>query len=137
MKRSMAGGEAIAPDVARQIRYLRAQQKLSQQDLAEASGLSRNTLSLLERGRTSPTLATLQKIADALKVNISAFFQTNFWPTTIYNEAVTDLHEPIAMKSSSEGGACRIDRLISARILHIEPGASPAVPGAASRTSRR
>ena len=38
------------------------------------SNISINTLSLLERGMTSPTIATLQKLADTLNVELSSFF---------------------------------------------------------------
>ena len=120
----MTGGDAITLDVARQIRLLREQQSCSQQDLAEASGLSRNTLSLLERGRTSPTLATLQKIANALKVDIRVFFQPVYWSDNGPIEAGTGSSFLTPMNSSSHEVACRIDQLISAYVLHIEPGTS-------------
>lgn len=42
--------------------------------LAARSGLSANALSMIERGRTSPTVSTLYKLADALGVPITEFF---------------------------------------------------------------
>ena len=62
-------------DVGKQIRTLREQRKLSQRALAEGSGISRNTLSMIERGQTSPTVSTLKSLARALSVDINAFFQ--------------------------------------------------------------
>ena len=50
-------------DVGKKIRVLREQRKLSQNALAEASNISRNTLSLIERGQTSPTVSTLKSLA--------------------------------------------------------------------------
>jgi len=44
--------------------------------LAEKSGLSANTLSLIENGKTSPSVTTLQQIALALNITITAFFET-------------------------------------------------------------
>ena len=48
---------------------------MSMRALARASGLSTNALSMIERARTSPSVSTLYKIADALEVPITAFFR--------------------------------------------------------------
>ena len=61
-------------DVGKRIKNARNVSGLSQQELAQRSNISTNTLSLLERGQTSPTIATLQKLADALSIDISFFF---------------------------------------------------------------
>lgn len=61
-------------NVGDRIRSARRKAKLSQQELAKMSNISINTLSLLERGMTSPTIATLQKLADTLNVELSSFF---------------------------------------------------------------
>ncbi len=42
--------------------------------LAVRSGLSANALSMIERGRSSPSVSTLYKLADALDVSITEFF---------------------------------------------------------------
>ena len=122
MNRSTTGSKANAPDVARQLRLLRERKKISQKALAEASGLSRNTLSLLERGYTSPTLATLQKIADALNVSMSEFFQDSSQPDPTNDNLVLGLSDS-APKRSLNQETYRIDGLISALILHLEPKA--------------
>jgi transcriptional regulator with XRE-family HTH domain len=62
-------------DVGRQLRKLRAEHGLSIRSLAEQSGLNVNTLSLIENGRTSPSVSTLQQLASALEVPITAFFE--------------------------------------------------------------
>lgn len=59
------------------LRELRRQQGLSLRALAEKSGLSANTLSLIENGKTSPSVATLQQIAIALNIPITTFFESN------------------------------------------------------------
>ena len=61
-------------DVGRCLRSLRTAQGLTIRGLAELSGLNFNTLSLIENGRTSPSVSTLQQIAQALQVPITAFF---------------------------------------------------------------
>lgn len=63
-------------DVGRRLRELRNGQGLSIRSLAEMSGLNFNTLSLIENGKTSPSVSTLQQLALALQVPISSFFET-------------------------------------------------------------
>lgn len=48
---------------------------MSMRSLARQSGLSTNALSMIERGRTSPSVSTLYKISEALGVPITAFFR--------------------------------------------------------------
>jgi transcriptional regulator with XRE-family HTH domain len=61
--------------VGERLRALRAEMRISIRALAERSHLNVNTLSLIENGRTSPSVSTLQQIAQALQVPISAFFE--------------------------------------------------------------
>lgn len=63
-------------DVGRRLREIRMGKGLSIRALAESSELNVNTLSLIENGRTSPSVSTLQLIAQTLQVPISAFFET-------------------------------------------------------------
>ena len=44
-------------------RYLRSQLKMTQENLAEASGLSVNEIGKIERERVSPKLAVLEKLS--------------------------------------------------------------------------
>jgi transcriptional regulator with XRE-family HTH domain len=62
-------------DVGGRLRALRNAHSLSLRALAENSGLNFNTLSLIENGKTSPSVSTLQQIAAALQIPIAAFFQ--------------------------------------------------------------
>jgi DNA-binding XRE family transcriptional regulator len=64
-------------EVGRRLRELRASRGLSIRALAEQSGLNVNTLSLIENQRTSPSVSTLQQLAQSLQVPISAFFETD------------------------------------------------------------
>jgi transcriptional regulator with XRE-family HTH domain len=62
--------------VGKSLRKIRARQGLSMRALAQISGLNINTLSLIENGRTSPSVSTLQQLAQSLQVPITDFFQT-------------------------------------------------------------
>jgi transcriptional regulator with XRE-family HTH domain len=73
----IAGGPATQEvNVGRCLRELREERNLSIRALAEKSGLNVNTLSLIENGKTSPSVSTLQQIAVALETPITAFFET-------------------------------------------------------------
>lgn len=60
--------------IAAKIRLLREEQGLSQRALAEAAGISAAALSQLESGQNSPSVATLEKLADGLGKTVAAFF---------------------------------------------------------------
>ncbi len=53
---------------------MRGERRISMRGLAQKSGLSANALSMIERGKTSPSVSTLYKLADALDLPITAFF---------------------------------------------------------------
>lgn len=61
-------------DVGKNMRLIRQEKGFSLRALAEASGLNVNTLSLIENGKSSPSVSTLQQLAQALRVPITAFF---------------------------------------------------------------
>jgi transcriptional regulator with XRE-family HTH domain len=63
-------------DVGVRLRELRTERGLSMRALARLSGLSTNALSMIERGKTSPSVSTLYKLSEALEVPITAFFRT-------------------------------------------------------------
>lgn len=62
--------------VGRRLRDLRTKQGFSLRALAERSGLNINTLSLVENGKSSPSVSTLQQLAVAMEIPISAFFES-------------------------------------------------------------
>ena len=60
--------------VATRIRSLRETRGFSIRALAEAAGVSPATLSQIEANQTSPSVATLEKLAHGLRVPVAAFF---------------------------------------------------------------
>ena len=56
---------------------IRTQRGLTLKSLAENSKLNINTLSMIEKGKTSPSIGTLQRLAKALEVPIITFFETS------------------------------------------------------------
>jgi transcriptional regulator with XRE-family HTH domain len=66
-RRASAGG-----DIGHNLRMLRKQQGLSLDHLAQRSGVSRAMLGQIETGKSSPTVALLGKVANALGLPIAA-----------------------------------------------------------------
>ncbi|MBI2878932.1 MAG: helix-turn-helix transcriptional regulator [Candidatus Rokubacteria bacterium] len=60
---------------AMKLRRLRNERDMSQQELAEKAGISREYLNRLEAARQDPTLGTLEKLAKALKVKVTALLE--------------------------------------------------------------
>src|SRR6266702_3229450 len=66
--------EATSVDVGSRLKELRETRSISMRALATKSGLSANALSMIERGKTSPSVSTLYKLSDAMGISITAFF---------------------------------------------------------------
>jgi transcriptional regulator with XRE-family HTH domain len=60
--------------IARQVRELRAQRGLSLDALASKAGVSRSMISVIERGKSSPTAVVLDKLAAGLGVPLASLF---------------------------------------------------------------
>jgi transcriptional regulator with XRE-family HTH domain len=61
--------------IASRVRELRDAQGFSLEALAERSGVSRSNISLIERGRSSPTATVLDKLAAGLGVTLASLFE--------------------------------------------------------------
>ncbi len=59
----------ISNKICLKIRIERIKRNLSQEELSFAAGLSKNGLGRIERAEVSPTITTLEKIADALEID--------------------------------------------------------------------
>ena len=66
---------ANEPDLGLTIRRLRESRQLSLKEVAARSGLTQSFLSQMERNLTSPSVASLRKVAQALGVPLTEFFQ--------------------------------------------------------------
>lgn len=58
-------------NIAKNIKKFRSLAKISQEELAEKIGLTRNYLSLVESGKREPSIDTLSRISKELKVPTS------------------------------------------------------------------
>ncbi|GAS81509.1 helix-turn-helix domain-containing protein [Paenibacillus amylolyticus] len=58
--------------LAQNLKQLREQRKLSLDKVAEMSGISKTMLGQIERGESNPSIATVWKIANGLKISFTA-----------------------------------------------------------------
>ena len=72
---SMERGNRLEDAIGRQVRVYRVQLSMTIANLARQSGLSPGMLSKIENGQTSPSLTTLQLLAGALNVPVTALFR--------------------------------------------------------------
>lgn len=92
--------------VGPRIRALREERRLSLRALAEASGLSLNAISRIERGENSPTVASLYQLAAALAVPVTDFFRPAETPATIFiqqRQRLLSRQAGVAMESLGAG----------------------------------
>ena len=62
------------PDIGRKSQCLRVAHGLSQRALARRAGISNALISLIEKEKTSPSVASLKKILDSFPMELSDFF---------------------------------------------------------------
>jgi transcriptional regulator with XRE-family HTH domain len=82
-----AGTSPASEHVGLQLRVMRKARRFSIRSLAEISGLSVNTLSLIENGKTSPSVNTLSQLAQSLNVPITAFFESKNKKQVVYQKS--------------------------------------------------
>jgi transcriptional regulator with XRE-family HTH domain len=116
--------DSISVNVGESLRLLREAHNLSMRSLAKASGLSANALSMIERGRTSPSVSTLYKLADALEVPVTAFFGTpQQREQVIYLRALDRARLPIVRGTWEGLGGERFTGRVEPFVLALEAGA--------------
>ncbi len=67
-------GMTMDVDIGPRLRALRMARNLSQRELARRVGLPNSTISLVESGRTNPTIGALKRILDGLPIGLAEFF---------------------------------------------------------------
>ena len=98
--------EGTQPDVGAQLLLMRQERGLSLRGLAKACGLSVNAISRIERGESSPTVTSLQRLAKTLEVPITEFFKTAPEHSTILvreNERLRTHGEGVLIESLGTG----------------------------------
>lgn len=100
--------------IGEKVKRLRLQRGLTQEELAARTELSKGFISQLERDITSPSIATLMDILEALGTDIAAFFNET------QNEKVVYPAEDMFVKEA-DGGAATCWLVTSAQRNALEP----------------
>ncbi len=66
--------EPILLAFGQRVQKLRKERNLSQEQLADLAGVHRTYIGMIERAEKNITLCNIERIADALKVNIKELF---------------------------------------------------------------
>ena len=72
----MVGGRAM--DVGSRLKAVRQANGLSQRQLAMRSGVTNGLISMIEQNRSSPSVASLKRILDAIPMTFSEFFSIEY-----------------------------------------------------------
>jgi transcriptional regulator with XRE-family HTH domain len=67
-------------ELGERLRAIRLLRRLTLREVAEAAGVSESFVSQLERGRSSASVATLQRLAEAVGIEISDLFAADHQP---------------------------------------------------------
>lgn len=84
LQREFEKKEVQRVNIGEKIRRLRMQCGLTQQELADRTELSKGYISQLERETTSPSIATLVDLLEALGTNLSEFFSEKDQETIVF-----------------------------------------------------
>lgn len=119
------GHETQGASLASNMKYLRKEASLSQEQLSERSGVPRSTIASLERGEGNPTLQVLMGVARGLGVTIAELLAQRKANATLYKREEhgrLEYQVSLANSVSSSAGFAEMRRLTPAqsRYLTIE-----------------
>jgi transcriptional regulator with XRE-family HTH domain len=117
--------DAYSVDVGKKISQIRKEHNLTIKALAEASGIAPNTLSMIEQSRSQATVSTLYKLAEALNVSVTTFFQETINGEEIVFRKASERTRVPFLRGMWEGlgGEDFIDR-VEPFMLTLESGAN-------------
>lgn len=81
--------------VGARLKQLRQERQLTQEQLAEASGLSYKFIGEIERGTGNPSITTLAALAGALEIDAAEFFIPNYALAGVSSREITTVREAL------------------------------------------
>ena len=112
--------------VGSRLKALRLDRGLSQRDLAALSDMTNGSLSMIEQGKVSPSISSLEKILSVYEISLAEFFAQTSLPSSPFLDEKTIIHlEEPGIKAhyfalGESGSSAESSRMI--RLL-MEPGA--------------
>ncbi len=111
-------------NIGSKLKRLRLANNLTQEELANRTGLTKGYISQMERDRTSPSLSTLKDILDVLGEKLASFFEEGPEEQTVYRQ-----EDRILISESTE--AFKVELLVQAsQRRDMEPVLVTLAPGA-------
>ncbi|MFV0341339.1 MAG: helix-turn-helix domain-containing protein [Anaerocolumna sp.] len=117
--------EYITKTVARNLKRIRKSRKMSLDDVADQTGVSKSMLGQIERGESNPTIETLGKIVSGLRVSFAALVSAEKTDVIIVEK------QELVPSKSSEGKYLIYEyfpyeegRPFEIYMMEISPGAS-------------
>lgn len=123
--------------IAGRLRDLRAERRLSLEELASSSGVSRSMISLIERGESSPTAVVLEKLATGLGVMLATLFDGQEAASSKASDCVARRKDQSEWTDPESGYVRRNVSPASASPLHIVDVQFPAGSRVAFETGAR
>jgi transcriptional regulator with XRE-family HTH domain len=117
--------------LGKRLKELRNEKKLSQEALANNSGVTKSSISQMENDRLSPSINTLRKIAKALEVRITYFFEEEEKPDYI-RIVRKDEHRVLTFDHTSERWQILASGIRDGRIVGIVSTLGPGDEGGES-----
>lgn len=104
------------PDIGARVRAVRKQKRLSLEQLAKHSGVSKSVLSAIERSETNPTFATLWNLTNALGI---AFDHLTSGMSGVCDDAIEVVQPHFTPEIRSEDGDCVLRILGPADVVGV------------------
>jgi transcriptional regulator with XRE-family HTH domain len=123
--------------IAGRVRDLRTERRLSLEELATRSGVSRSMISLVERGESSPTAVVLEKLATGLGVMLATLFDAQEAASDGPSERVSRRKDQSEWHDPASGYVRRNVSPAAAPLLHIVDVRFPAGGRVAFETGAR
>ncbi|MBP7339187.1 cupin domain-containing protein [Niveispirillum sp.] len=124
LNREREGGLEDTLDIGGRLRHLREAAGLSQRMLAKRAGITNSTISLVESGRSNPSVGQLKRILDAIPIGLAEFFAMEWVRDESPFHAAADLIEigrgPISYR---QVGRTMIGRQLQILSECYQPGA--------------
>ena len=108
----MTNFQRLLRALGRNIYKARSNKRLTQQDFAKLCNLPRSTLSLLECGRSNPSLQTLTQVSEALNISINDLISTR-------KNFAWEILESDIKREEFDNGKVRVLRLLPAEVTTI------------------
>lgn len=83
-RQQLLASGVVSESLGRKLMRLRQDRGLSQRELARRAEMTNSTLSMIEQGKVSPSVASLERILSAIPISLEAFFSNNAAQVGVY-----------------------------------------------------